>query len=118
MPNEAYAKRLKVEHGADVWPAATRPARLKADEKLRYGLIEGKRRARGYARLLEIEPCRKLDWRTREAPFSLSVLHQSFCNYSPRVGWSRGGNLGGGWCQGVADGGESVAAVAAAGFDN
>jgi hypothetical protein len=40
------------------------------------------------------------------------------CNYSPRVGWSRGGNLGGGWCQGVADGGESVAAVAAAGFDN
>jgi hypothetical protein len=39
-------------------------------------------------------------------------------NYSPRVGWSRGGNLGGGWCQGVADGGESVAALAAAGFDN
>jgi hypothetical protein len=39
-------------------------------------------------------------------------------NYLPRVGWSGVGCLGGGYCQGVADGGESAAAVSAAGFDN
>src|SRR5215470_10703140 len=39
-------------------------------------------------------------------------------NYSPRVRRSCASCLGRGLCQGVADGGESAAAVAAAGFDN
>jgi len=39
-------------------------------------------------------------------------------NYSPRVRRSRAGCHGRGLCQGVADGGESAAAVATAGFDN
>ena len=44
------------------------------------------------------------------------VVHKR--NYSPRERRSRTGGLGGGLCQGVADGGESAPAVAAAGFDN
>ena len=39
-------------------------------------------------------------------------------NYSPRVRRSCASCLGRGLCQGVADGGESAPAVAAAGFDN
>jgi hypothetical protein len=50
---------------------------------------------------------------------SWKIIRQlSECNYSPRVGWSGVGCLGGGYCQGVADGIESAAAVSAAGFDN
>jgi hypothetical protein len=76
--DKLYAKRLKSEHGADAWLSAARPARLNANQKLRYSLIEGKRRTWSYSRLLEIEPCRKLDCSTREAPFARRVLHQSF----------------------------------------
>jgi hypothetical protein len=46
------------------------------------------------------------------------ILQQLRRNYSRRVGWSRAGCHGRGLCQGVADGGESAPAVAAAGFDN
>jgi poly(hydroxyalkanoate) depolymerase family esterase len=78
--DETYAKSLKVEHGADVWSGAARPARLKTDQKLREGLIKCKRRTWCYGRLLEIEPCRKLDCGTCEAPMTRRGLHQSFMN--------------------------------------
>ena len=55
MLDEVCAESLKIEHGADVWFGAARPARLKTDQKLRYGLIKRKRRTRCYGRLLEIE---------------------------------------------------------------
>ena len=34
MLDEAYAKRLKVEDGADAWPGAARPAHLTAGQSL------------------------------------------------------------------------------------